>query len=69
MTQKHMSVEEVIAALQKVKDKDTLVYGGVGNLTIPVISVTEESEDVYRKVLLNVEYDDGFTDDELECLA
>lgn len=55
MSAKHLTVEGVMNALQKVKDKKTNVYVGVKGLTIPIVSVTKQQGDIYEKVFLNVE--------------
>ena len=55
MTDEHLTVGQVIEKLQKVKDKSTPVYSSAGCcLVAPIISVTEESGDVYGKVILYV---------------
>jgi len=51
MTDKQLTVEDIISKLQKVKNKKTPVYIGNYALTMPIISITEED----RKVLLNVD--------------
>ena len=54
MTDEHLTVGQVIEKLQKVKDKSTPVYSLEGCLQAPIVSVTEESGDVYGKVILSV---------------
>jgi hypothetical protein len=56
MTDKQLTVEQVIEKLQKVKDKSTPVYLGDPcgtNRLAPIVSITEESGDVYGRVIMS----------------